>query len=51
MEILEMKSSVSQIKTPTKSLANRIEQVENRVSGTESKAEEQDHTVNNIEKH
>jgi hypothetical protein len=35
-----MKSSMSKIKTPIRSQANRIEQAENKVSGMEDKVEE-----------
>jgi predicted nucleic acid-binding Zn-ribbon protein len=38
----EMNRSISQIKISRKNLANRVEQVENRVSGTEDKVEELD---------
>jgi hypothetical protein len=36
----EINSSISQIKISMKSLANGVEHVENRVSGTEDKLEE-----------
>jgi hypothetical protein len=40
-----MNGSISQIKISFESLVNRVEQVESRVSGTEDKVEEMDHTV------
>jgi hypothetical protein len=40
-----MNSSISQLKVSTKSLVNKVEQVENRVSGTEDKVEELDQTT------
>jgi hypothetical protein len=44
-----MNSSISQIKTSTKSLVNRVEQVENGVLGTEDKGEKLDQTVEDHE--
>jgi hypothetical protein len=45
-----MNSSISPIKISLESLANRTEQVENRVSGTEDKVEELNQTVKGIMK-
>jgi hypothetical protein len=45
-----MNISVSQIKISADSLANRVKQVENRVSGTEDKGEEVDQIVKEREK-
>jgi methyl-accepting chemotaxis protein len=41
----EMNSSIPQIKISIKSLADRAEQFENRVSGTEDKVEVLDQTI------
>jgi chaperonin cofactor prefoldin len=46
----ETSSSISQIKTLPESLDNRVEQVENRVSGKEDKIEELDQIVKDYEK-
>jgi hypothetical protein len=43
-----MNSSISQIKISIESLVNRMEQVENRVSGTQDKVEELDQIVKKI---
>jgi peptidoglycan hydrolase CwlO-like protein len=42
-------NSIYEIKIPIKSLADRVEQVQNKVSGTESKVEELDQNVKEYE--
>jgi hypothetical protein len=46
----EVNNSISQIKISVKSLVNREQQDENRVSGTEDKVEELNQTVKDHER-